>query len=170
MRLVGLAVIIFGHISTNGCDYYKEDGLVACDNGNFDNATCLRRICWETSVGIEFYRLTVFDLFTQVMVIIFVDLIRVQCFDKIEFSISKHTLDIVYSQTICWMGLFFAPLISAVTVLKLLVVFYLRIIYLKYLCKPSNSRYKASRTSSLLNYFLLFSFLGSILFLAYIVA
>lgn len=87
------------------------------------------------------------------------------------------------------MGLFFAPLISAVTLLKLVLVFYLRILYLKYLCKPSNSRYevrlqlikisnvvflsllslKASRTSSLLNYFLLFSFLMSTSFLAYIV-
>ena len=64
------------NIYLHRCDFFEEDGLVACDNGNFENATCLRRICWETSVGIEFYRLTVFDLFTQVMVIIFVDLIR----------------------------------------------------------------------------------------------
>ena len=34
---------------------------------------------------------------------------------NIEFSIPKHTLDIIYSQTICWMGLFFSPLISLIT-------------------------------------------------------
>ena len=54
---------------------------VACDNSNYDlglsaghvNITggeptpnCLRRLCWETSAGVEFYRLTVLDLLTQV--------------------------------------------------------------------------------------------------------
>ena len=56
---------------------------VACDNSNFDvglsvghaplDSTegepapdCLRRLCWETSAGVEFYRLTVLDLLTQV--------------------------------------------------------------------------------------------------------
>ena len=66
---------------------------VACDNSNYDvglsaghaplNSTggdpapdCLRRLCWETSAGVEFYRLTVFDLLIQVLVVICVDTMR----------------------------------------------------------------------------------------------
>ena len=73
------------------------------------------------------------------------------------------------SQTICWMGLFFAPLLSAITTLKLFCIFYLRLWYLKFLCKPSKSVYKASRTSSYLKLFLLISFICSFVPLAYII-
>ena len=40
------------------------------------------------------------------------------------------------------MGLFFAPLLSGITLIKLFIVFYLRIIYLKYLCRPSKTLYE----------------------------
>lgn len=71
--------------------------MTVCDNSNLTLAVCPKSICWETRIGTEFYRLTVFDLLTQVLIVIFVDVIRVRCFKaEIEFSISKHTLDIVY--------------------------------------------------------------------------
>ena len=71
--------------------------MTACDNTNIVGAACPRGMCWETRIGTEFYRLTVFDLLVQVLVIICVDLIRVKCLKaEIEFNISKHTLDIVY--------------------------------------------------------------------------
>ena len=75
--------------------------MVACDNQEFSNVTCTRRICWETSAGIEFYRLTVLDLITQIGVIIFIDILRVQITGKLEFNISKHVLDIVYRLLEC---------------------------------------------------------------------
>ena len=91
----------------------------------------------------EFYRLTVLDLLTQILVIIGLDVWRVKCFDKkLEFNIPKHVLDIVYSQTICWMGLFFAPLLSLITLIKLLSLFYIRLSYLKNWCQPSKTFYE----------------------------
>ena len=203
IRLSGLMVIIGGHINSNKsvkqcvycllvinclyrCGYYEtEDHQQACDNGNFLNvSSCARRICWETAVGVEFYRLTVLDLLTQILVIISLDIWRVKCFAKLEFNIPKHVLDIVYSQTICWMGLFFAPLLSLITLIKLLSLFYIRLSYLKNWCQPSKTFYEvnkmlykhsscnfflqASRTSSLLNIFLLVSFVFSFIPIAYI--
>ena len=56
---------------------------------------------------------------------------KLKKFADMEFDISKHLLDIVYSQTICWFALFFAPLISAVTVLKMFLMFYLRLFFVK---------------------------------------
>ena len=78
------------------------------------------------------------------------------------------------------MGLFFAPLLSMITFIKMLLLFYIRLSYLKNLCQPTKTFYevndkavksfcplrqcmfaKASRTSSLLNIFLLVSFVFS---------
>ena len=56
---------------------------------------------------------------------------KLKKFADMEFDISKHLLDIVYSQTICWFALFFAPLISVVTVLKMFLMFYLRLFFVK---------------------------------------
>ena len=92
----------------------------------------------------EFYRLTVLDLLTQILVIIGLDVWRVKCMGKLEFNIPKHVLDIVYSQTICWMGLFFAPLLSLITLIKLLSLFYIRLSYLKNWCQPSKSFYEVT--------------------------
>ena len=89
---------------------------------------------------------------------------------NIEFSIPKHTLDIIYSQTICWMGLFFSPLISLITFVKLLVIFYLRLAYLNFLCKPSSSLYEASKISSYMKIFLLISFASALFPLTYIIS
>ena len=50
-------------------------------------------------------------------------------FGVIEFNVTKHLLDIVYSQTICWLSLFYAPLITVVTAIKLILVYLLRIFY-----------------------------------------
>ena len=93
-------------------------------------------------MGVEFYRLTVLDLLTQLLVILCLDVWRVKCFAKLEFNIPKHVLDIVYSQTICWMGLFFAPLLSLITLIKLLLLFYIRLTYLKNLCQPTKTFYE----------------------------
>ena len=124
------------------CAYYETDGNQACDNSNFNQSSCARKICWETAVGVEFYRLTVLDLLTQVLVIILLDVFRVKCFGKLEFNIPKHVLDIVYSQTICWMGLFFAPLLCLITLIKLVALFYIRLTYLKHWCQPSKTFYE----------------------------
>ena len=169
------------------CGYYETEGQQACDNSIFlkNGSSCARKICWETAVGVEFYRLTVLDLLTQILVIIGLDVWRVKCWPraKLEFNIPKHVLDIVYSQTICWMGLFFAPLLSLITLIKLLSLFYIRLSYLKHWCQPSKTFYEvhiilekhsshiflqASRTSSLLNIFLLVSFVFSFIPIAYI--
>jgi len=176
IRLAGLVVMMGSLLSKNKCSYASEGDWTICSNQNV-TGVCQRKMCWETSVGIEFYKLTVFDVFIQIAVVLLMDIPRVKlpCFKSIpaistiEFNIPKHVLDIVYSQTICWMGLFFAPLLSIVTFIKLLFIFYLRIWYLKYLCTPSKSLYEASRTSSLLKIFLLVSFVSAFIPLAYII-
>jgi hypothetical protein len=61
-------------------------------------------------------------------------------FGRIEFNISKHVLDIVYTQAICWLALFYAPLISVVTVIKCIAIYLLRIFYVIYVSSMSVNR------------------------------
>ena len=80
IRLSGLIVILVSSIQTNSCWYYQETRgpnitFISCDNTHF-RAPCSRKICWETSVGVEFYRLTMFDLISQALVIVCIDIIR----------------------------------------------------------------------------------------------
>jgi len=86
-----------------------------------------------------------------------------------QFDISKHLLDIVYSQTICWFALFFAPLISAVTMLKMFLIFYLRLFFVKKCCTPAKIPYSASRALSIFKGILFLAFaVASILVVCYI--
>ena len=66
------------------------------------------------------------------------------------------------------MGLFFSPLISLITFIKLFLLFYIRMAYIKHFCVPSKTFYEASKTTSLLNLFLLVSFGVSFIPMAYI--
>ena len=191
LRVISLLVAIFTIISNNDCDYLTtkadDDGmyLQTCSNlgSNFNTTTnlglpeaCQKKMCWETSVGSEFYTLTLLDMLIQVGLLVLVDTPRAKlpclpdAVSKIEFNIPKHFLDIIYSQTICWMGLFFSPLLSLITFIKLFVIFYIRIGYLKFLCVPSASLYEASKMSSILKNFLLISFACALGPLAYIIA
>ena len=52
-------------------------------------------------------------------------------FGVIYFNVTRLVLDIVYSQTLCWLGIFFAPLITIVTMVKLCFMLLLRLFYVK---------------------------------------
>ena len=52
-------------------------------------------------------------------------------FGVIYFNVTRLVLDIVYSQELCWLGLFFAPLITIVTMVKLCFMLLLRLFYVK---------------------------------------
>ena len=84
---------------------------------------------WHNNKRITFIAYTKIDDDSFFTTIVFENLKR---FGDMEFDISKHVLDIVYSQTICWFAIFFSPLISALTMVKIFAVFYLRLFFVKY--------------------------------------
>lgn len=43
-----------------------------------------------------------------------------------EFGISDNVLDIIYGQTICWIGTFFSPLLPAIATIKYFIIFYIK--------------------------------------------
>jgi len=43
-----------------------------------------------------------------------------------EFRISDNVLEIIYGQTICWIGTFFSPLLPAIATIKYFIIFYIK--------------------------------------------
>lgn len=137
--------------------------------------------CWETFVGQQFYKLFITDFVTHIFVTFFINFPRSllarhmdtkfgRFIGEQEFELSKHVLDIVYSQTLCWLGSFYAPFLPAIAVLLNFLMFYIK----KFAClinsKPSAILYRASRSNSLFMFILLLSFVLAVIPVVYAVA
>lgn len=137
--------------------------------------------CWETFVGQQFYKLFITDFVTHIFVTFFVNFPRSllarhmdtkfgRFIGEQEFELSKHVLDIVYSQTLCWLGSFYAPFLPAIAVILNFLMFYIK----KFAClinsKPSAILYRASRSNSLFMFILLLSFVLAVIPVVYAVA
>ncbi|NXD63131.1 TMC7 protein, partial [Eolophus roseicapillus] len=127
--------------------------------------------CWETQVGQEMYKLMIFDFIIILAVTLFVDFPRkllvthwsfkpVQWFGLQEFRISDHVLEIIYGQTICWIGTFFSPLLPAIATIKYFIIFYIKKISLIHTCRPSARPIRASSSNF---FFLLVLLIGLVL-------
>ncbi|XP_036385376.1 transmembrane channel-like protein 2-A isoform X2 [Megalops cyprinoides] len=98
-------------------------------------ADVIRGPCWETTVGIEFVKLTVSDIQVTYLTILIGDFLRALivrflnycwCWDLEagfpsygEFDISGNVLGLVFNQGMIWMGAFYAPGLVGINVLRL---------------------------------------------------
>lgn len=173
LRLSSLAVLIsrFYFLVTNQSD----NPHLECYNVNFGTPQC-----WETFVGQQFYKLFIVDFVTHIFVTFFINFPRAiiarnmnnafSRFIEMDFELSKHVLDVVYSQTICWLGTFYAPFLPAIAGVLMFFMFYIK----KFAClvnsKPSSILYRASRSKSLFMIVLLMSFAIAIIPVVYAIA
>ncbi|KAG7485675.1 nodal modulator 1-like [Solea senegalensis] len=113
--------------------------------------------CWETRVGQEMYKLTIFDFMIVVAVTILVEfprkLIVMYCncglakwWGQQEFAIPQNVLEIVYGQTICWIGTFYCPMLPAICTIKYFFIFYIKKVSLINNCRPATRPFRASRS------------------------
>ncbi|XP_016114940.1 transmembrane channel-like protein 7 [Sinocyclocheilus grahami] len=114
--------------------------------------------CWETHVGQEMYKLVIFDFLIIAAVTIFVEFPRkiivnncdcglAKWWGQQEFAIPQNVLEIVYGQTICWIGTFYCPLLPAINTVKYVLVFYLKKVSLVTNCRPSTRPFRASSSN-----------------------
>ncbi|XP_004534778.1 transmembrane channel-like protein 7 isoform X2 [Ceratitis capitata] len=134
--------------------------------------------CWETFVGQQFYKLVLTDFvshlfvtfcfnFPRAILAIYFNnnIVKFAC--EQEFELSKHALDIVYLQTICWIGSFYMPFLPGLVLGIMFLMFYVK----KFQClvnsKPTKILYGTSRSNSLFMSVLLISFVVSVIVLTY---
>ncbi|GAB1862504.1 Transmembrane channel-like protein 5 [Camponotus japonicus] len=124
--------------------------------------------CWQTKLGEEIYRLIVLDFIASIFGMCF-QFIRSMLYKKLstkigkpEFNIARNTLNLIYNQTLFWMGFYFSPLISLIIVIKLIFTFYIKRYELKKCYRQSSQPWRAAQTQTL---FLALAFIGMIIML-----
>ncbi|RVE68453.1 hypothetical protein OJAV_G00091850 [Oryzias javanicus] len=127
-------------------------------------ADVVRGPCWETAVGIEFVKLTVSDVQVTFLTILIGDFARAVivrflnycwCWDLEagfpsygEFDISGNVLGLVFNQGMIWMGVFYAPGLMGVNVLRLLTSMYFQCWAVMSSNVPHERVFKASRSNN----------------------
>lgn len=177
LRTVLLRLSSLGVLLSQIYMYVSENGQV-CSYKN-DDSTKLE--CWETYVGQQLYKLILTDFAVQFLTTFFINLPRAflarhtsnKCLKIIgtqDFYLPKHVLDIVYIQTIIWMGSFFCPFLPIIGTIFYFLVFYIKKFTCLINCTPSPVVYKASKSKSLFMSVLLLGFVISIAPVAYSIA
>ncbi|XP_067859307.1 transmembrane channel-like protein 5 isoform X2 [Heptranchias perlo] len=124
--------------------------------------------CWETFVGQDLYRLVVIDFIFSLLGSFFGEFIRsimgTHCCRKLgipEFDIATNVLGLIYAQTLAWIGLFFAPLLPAIQIIKFFIIFHVKKISLMMNCQPPRKVWRASHMTTIFIFLLFFpGFLG----------
>ncbi|NXC33415.1 TMC5 protein, partial [Campylorhamphus procurvoides] len=124
--------------------------------------------CWETLIGQDIYRLVLVDFIFCLLGSFFGEFLRriigtTVCvgLGQPEFDIGRNVLDLIYAQTLTWIGILFSPLLPGIQMIAFSIIFYVKKVSLMSNCQPPRKVWRtAQMTTSFI--FLLFcpSFLG----------
>ncbi|KAB5558928.1 hypothetical protein PHYPO_G00022860 [Pangasianodon hypophthalmus] len=129
--------------------------------------------CHETEFGKDMYKLTILHFlasFCNTFLVAYPRKVLVEkCLSsnlsrrvgKQQFVIPLNVLDLVYGQTVTWMGVFYCPLLPAINILKLLAIFYIIKFNLVRCCDPPRKVFRTTSSSVLFHFMLLLGLIMS---------
>ncbi|XP_072454106.1 transmembrane channel-like protein 5 isoform X2 [Notamacropus eugenii] len=130
--------------------------------------------CWETHVGQDIYRLLMMNFLFALFDSILGEFLRriigtkfIKSLGVPEFDIARNVLELIYTQTLLWIGIFFSPLLPLIHMVTLFIMFYVKRISLLMNCQPPSKAWRASQMMTLFIFLLFFpSFTGVLCVLA----
>ncbi|XP_020820925.1 transmembrane channel-like protein 5 [Phascolarctos cinereus] len=130
--------------------------------------------CWETLIGQDIYRLLMMNFFFTLFDSIFGEFLRriigtklIKSLGVPEFDIARNVLELIYTQTLLWIGIFFSPLLPFIHMITLFIMLNVKRISLMMNCLPPSKVWRASQMMTLFIFLLFFpSFTGVLCVLA----
>ncbi|XP_072250273.1 transmembrane channel-like protein 7 [Leuresthes tenuis] len=176
LRLVSLGVLLYTLWSQITCNGDVTSGNCEWCKYNYDNYPC-----WETRVGQEMYKLTLFDLLTTIAMLVLVEFPRRMvvdnCSSKLsqwvgrqEFVVPANVLGLVYGQTVVWTGALFCPLLPLINAFKFVILFYCKKITLFYNCRPALRTFRSTTSTFFFLVVLVFGWILASVVMIYAVA
>nr|XP_031288990.1 transmembrane channel-like protein 5 isoform X1 [Camelus dromedarius]XP_031288991.1 transmembrane channel-like protein 5 isoform X1 [Camelus dromedarius] len=121
--------------------------------------------CWETLIGQEIYRLLLMDFVFSLADSFLGEFLRriigmrlITSLGLQEFDIARNVLELIYAQTLVWIGTFFCPLLPLIQMITLFIMFYVKNISLMMNFQPPS---KAWRAAQMVTFFILLLFFPS---------
>ncbi|XP_042341575.1 transmembrane channel-like protein 5 [Plectropomus leopardus] len=139
------------------------------------NVVATKFSCWEAIVGQALYRLVIFDFFFLMLGSFFGEflsnVIGTRFLPRLgvpEFDVARNVLELIYAQTLAWIGIYFSPLLPAIQILKFFILFYLKKVSLTQNCQPPRRSGRAAQMQTIFIFLLFFPFfVGALSMVAY---
>uniref|UniRef100_A0A8D3A2M9 Transmembrane channel-like protein n=1 Tax=Scophthalmus maximus TaxID=52904 RepID=A0A8D3A2M9_SCOMX len=131
--------------------------------------------CWESVVGQALYRLVIFDFLFLMLGSFFGEFLSkvigttlLPSLGVPEFDIARNVLELIYAQTLAWIGIYFSPLLPAIQIVKFFILFYLKKVSLTQNCQPPRRTGRAAQMQTTFIALLFFPFfVGALSMVAY---
>ncbi|XP_065588641.1 transmembrane channel-like protein 5 isoform X2 [Cyrtonyx montezumae] len=126
--------------------------------------------CWETLIGQDIYRFVLVDFIFCLLGSFFGEFLRRIIGTTVcvslgvpEFDIGRSVLDLIYAQTLTWIGILFSPLLPGIQMVSFAIVFYVKKVSLMQNCQPPRKAWRAAQMTTFFMFLLFFPSLAGVL-------
>uniref|UniRef100_A0A3Q3F2T2 Transmembrane channel-like protein n=1 Tax=Labrus bergylta TaxID=56723 RepID=A0A3Q3F2T2_9LABR len=139
------------------------------------NVVAKKFLCWESMVGQALYRLVIFDFLFLMLGSFFGEFLSNVIGTRLvprlglpEFDVARNVLELIYAQTLAWIGIYFSPLLPVIQIIKFFILFNLKKVSLTQNCQPPRRSSRAAQMQTIFIGLLFFPcFVGALSIVAY---